>query len=60
LTFFNDLRNYFISQEKSGHVGLLQKRTYGIGSPTSQCDVRPMQIGVRQTQNLPVTSRDVS
>jgi len=37
LTFFNDLRNYFISQEKSGHVGLLQKRTYGIGSPTSQC-----------------------
>jgi len=25
LTFFNVLGDYFISQEKSGHVGLLQK-----------------------------------
>jgi len=59
LTFFNVLGDYFISQKKwtcrptpkRGHMlALLYNATY----------MRLVQIGVRQTQNLPVTSRDVS
>jgi len=37
-----------------------KKRTYGSPTFNSATDMRPVQICVRQMQNLPVMSRDVS
>jgi len=67
LTFFNILGDYFISHEKIGHV--LQKQDVALVNNATHMRVallnnathmRPVQIWVRQTQNLTVTSRDVS
>jgi len=51
----NVLGDYFISNEKSGHVLQGGRMLVLLNNATH---TRPVQIQIRQTQNLPVTSSD--